>query len=211
MVTALNLIHPDVLYATIAWLDGVAAKATQYTGATYAAAATAGDWTVTFANGTTATVSSGVKAEYEKYVADATKYADWPTIKAEFIKVINEVVSQASASADAILLAAQTTQNALKVTDIGLRTTAQTAASSLLNGAPGVGQPVPPVWPDTVCVANKVEVCDGRAVSLSACNTAAPAPAAVPATVTPVAPIVGLYAQRDATLATLNAAKALET
>ena len=109
LVTALNLISPEIIYATITWLDGVAAKATQYTGATYAATPT-GDWTVTFANGTTATVSTGIKAEYEKYVADATKYATWPTLKAEFVKVINEVISQSSAAADAVLVAAQAAQ-----------------------------------------------------------------------------------------------------
>ena len=109
LVTALNLIPPEMIYETITWLDGVAAKATQYTGATYEPTST-DDWTVTFANGTTATVSPGIKLEYEKYVTDATTYSTWPTLKAEFVKVINEVISQSSADAEAVLVAAQDEQ-----------------------------------------------------------------------------------------------------
>lgn len=95
----------------------------------------------------------------------------------------------------------------MKAADIATRTAAQTTASSFLNGAPGIGQPVPPVWPDTICVAGAVEVCSSSFVA--ECDAAAPATTVVPATVV-VAPIVGLYTQRDTALATLNAAKALE-
>ena len=109
LVTALNSILPEMIYETITWLDGVAAKATQYTGATYESTPT-GDWTVTFTNGTTATVSAGIKLEYEKYVTDATTYSTWPTLKAEFVKVINEVISQSSAAADAVLVEEQNEQ-----------------------------------------------------------------------------------------------------
>ena len=88
-------------------------------------------------------------------------------------------------------------------------TAAQVLASGLLNGSPGQGQPVPLVWPDTVCVSGVVEVCNGSAVSLAACDAAAPAPATTTVATTVVDPVIGLYEQRDTALATLNAAKAL--
>lgn len=41
------------------------------------------------------TITAGMKLEYEKYVVDATvTYSAWPTIKAEFVKVLAEVIAK---------------------------------------------------------------------------------------------------------------------
>lgn len=87
-------------------------------GATYVLDSATNKYTVTYANNLTAIVSASVKAENEKLVADAAKFANWPQLKAEFVKVIDAVIADAQTLADTTLKAAQDALALQKTNDI---------------------------------------------------------------------------------------------
>ena len=163
LVAALQIVPPELLAYAISWLDGLAAAAQAVDGATYVLDTVTNKYTVTYANNLTATVSAGAKAANEKLIADAAKFANWPQLKTEFVKVINAVITDAQTLADTALSTAQGLLATQKANDIAAANAALKLVSDRLNGTPATGGTPPLVHPETACSAGTVVVCDGSA------------------------------------------------
>lgn len=75
--------------------------------ATYTIDSDGTTYTIEYSTGLTSTVSAGIKTENDKIVADAAKLINWPQLKAEFVKVIDEIIADAKTLADNNLKLAQ--------------------------------------------------------------------------------------------------------
>ena len=107
MKDAINFIEPDLIAYSISWFDELTAAAAKLTDATYTLDADSTTYTIKYATGLTETISTGTKLENDKLVADAAKLKEWAQLKAEFVKVIDEVIKDAQTAADDALKLAQ--------------------------------------------------------------------------------------------------------
>ena len=88
----MKLSQPDLIAYSLSWFDELTAAAAKLTGAKYTLNADGITYTIEYSTGLTESINEGTKTENEKLVLDAAKLQDWAQLKAEFVKVIDEVI-----------------------------------------------------------------------------------------------------------------------